>query len=355
MVQQALPVCVIGAGLIGMRHVQAALESPMVALTAIVESNPDHRAALALKGLPMVAGFEDIPIGTKAAIIATPTPNHHQMAIDLIGRGMGVLVEKPLTSTMAEAYSVVNAALTAGVPLITGHHRRCHPFMDAARARLVELGDIVGVQGIWSLRKHEAYFAPIWRRKAGAGPLMTNLSHEMDLLRFLIGDLSEVTAMTSAQQRGFEVEDTAAVAMRFDNGALGSFLISDAGASPWSFETGSFENPAIKGTGEDYIRITGSKGALEFPSLRLWRANYEGEVEWSKGLSAEKGQSFLSVDPIRSQLDRFAQIFEGVEDNILCDGAAGLAALQATLAAALSAKLARNVRCVDVPPDFQGI
>lgn len=70
MVQQALPVCVIGAGLIGMRHVQAALESPMVALTAIVESNPDHRAALALKGLPMVAGFEDIPIGTKAAIIS---------------------------------------------------------------------------------------------------------------------------------------------------------------------------------------------------------------------------------------------------------------------------------------------
>jgi hypothetical protein len=60
MVQQALPVCVIGAGLIGMRHVQAALESPMVTLTAIVESNPDHRAALALKGLPMVAGFEDI-------------------------------------------------------------------------------------------------------------------------------------------------------------------------------------------------------------------------------------------------------------------------------------------------------
>ncbi|HBQ22719.1 MAG TPA: gfo/Idh/MocA family oxidoreductase, partial [Alphaproteobacteria bacterium] len=58
---------------------------------------------------------------------------------------------------------------------------------------------------------------------------------------------------------------------------------------------------------------------------------------------------------IRSQLDRFAQIFEGVEDDILCDGAAGLAALQATLAAALSAKLARNVMCVDVPPDFQGI
>lgn len=352
---QPLPLCIIGAGSIGLRHVEVAQASPLIALTAIVEADETRRADLAAQGLPMVASLEDVPKATAAAVIATPTPAHHQNALDLIGQGLGVIVEKPLTATMAEGRAVIHAADAAGVPLVTGHHRRCHPFTIAARARLAGIGDLVGVQGLWSLRKHDRYYDPLWRRSAGAGPLMTNLSHEIDLLRFLIGDLSQVTALTSSARRGFEIEDTAALALRFENGALGSFLISDAGASPWSFEAGTYENPAIAGTGQDYLRITGTKGALEFPSLKLWRADYEGEVEWSKGLSADAGQSFARIDPIRAQMERFAALMAGKADDVLCSGADGLAAMEATLATALSAKQGQPVARGEVPPDFRGI
>lgn len=352
---QALPLCVIGAGSIGMRHVEVAQASPLIALTAIVEADAARRAELSAQGLPVVARLEDIPKSTKAAVIATPTGEHHQNALEMIGQGLAVIVEKPLTATLAEGRAVMDAAQRAGVPLVTGHHRRCHPFAIKAREMLAALGDLVGVQGVWSLRKHDRYFQPLWRRSAGAGPLMTNLSHEMDLLRFLIGDVAEVTALTSSARRGLEIEDTAALALRFDNGALGSFLISDAGASPWSFEAGSFENPAIAGTGQDYLRIIGTQGALEFPSLRLWLADYAGEVEWSKGLSPNASDPFPRIDPILAQMERFAHVVAGAEDDVLCSGADGLAAMEATLATALSAKCAQPVARGGVPPDFRGI
>ena len=169
----------------------------------------------------------DVPSHTKACVIATPTQAHNQNALDAIGRGWGVIVEKPLTATIREARQVIQAAHAANVPLVTGHHRRCHPFTIAGRAQLAQLGDLVAVQGLWCLRKHDSYFHQPWRRHAGAGVLMTNLSHELDLLRFLIGDVSQVSALSSSAQRGFEVEDSSTLALRFFIGTLGSFLISD--------------------------------------------------------------------------------------------------------------------------------
>lgn len=349
------PLCVIGAGFIGMRHIEVARNLRMIDLTAIVEADPLRRAALQDQGLPIVADMADVPSHTKACVIATPTQAHNQNALDAISRGWGVIVEKPLTATISEAREVIQAAHAANVPLVTGHHRRCHPFTIAARMRLAQLGDLVAVQGLWCLRKHDSYFDLPWRRHAGAGVLMTNLSHELDLLRFLIGDVSQVSALSSSAQRGFEVEDSSTVALRFVSGTLGSFLISDAAASPWSFETGSFENPAIGGTGQDYLRLIGTSGALEFPSLTQWVADQPGEVNWSTALIRKPGLEFARVDPIAEQMIRFAHVMEGQADDVLCSGADGLAAMQATLATALSAKLGRAVTMAEVDDHFRGV
>ena len=351
----AFPLCVIGAGSIGMRHIEVASNLPLIELTAVVEANPGRRAALQQQGLPMVADMADVPSRTKACVIATPTQAHYQNALDAISRGWGGIVEKPLTATIGEARALIHAARAADVPLVTGHHRRCHPFTIEARARLPQIGNLVAVQGLWCLRKHDSYFDASWRRHAGAGVLMTNLSHELDLLRFLIGDISQVSALSSHSQRGLEVEDSSTLALRFASGALGSFLISDAGASPWSFEAGSFENPAIGGTGQDYLRLIGTMGALEFPSLTQWVAGQAGAVEWSKPLICKHGPEIAQVDPIAQQMMRFVRLMEGQSDDVLCSGADGLAAMQATLATALSAKLGRAVTMAEVGDDFRGV
>lgn len=349
-----LPLCVIGGGTIGLRHAQVADEAPAIALTAVVEPEAQRRAALAGIGLPAVADLAEVPAATRAAVVATPTPAHRPVAAEALGRGWAVLVEKPLAATLGEARAMIGAAGTSGLPLFTGHHRRCHPFSRAARDALAEIGAPVGLQGLWSLRKPDAYFRPDWRRAPGAGPLLTNLSHEIDLLHFFFGRVTEATALTSSARRGLPIEDTAAIALRFENGALGSFLISDAGASPWAFEAACGENPDIAPSGEDYLRIVGTEGALAFPSLTLWGRSGPGEIEWSTPLTRHDGPGLARIDPIRAQIERFAAALEGGEDDVLCTGQEGLAALEATLAVALSATSGTPVRPDAVPGDYIG-
>lgn len=337
-----------------MRHIEVAQACPDTRISAVVEPVETRRDALCRMGLNAVETLDAVPPETRAAVIATPTPDHHLSALACLDRGWAVLVEKPTTATLDQAKQVIDSAATKVLPLITGHHRRCHPFSRATRAALGQIGALVGVQGFWSLRKHDSYYDAEWRCQPGAGPLMTNLSHELDLLHFFLGDIEEISALTSNARRGLVIEDTASLALRFADGALGSFLISDAGASPWSFEASSGENPAIAVSHQDYLRFVGTEGALEFPSLTFWGRSGPGEIEWSKPLRRSEGPAFERMDPLLEQLRRFVSVVNGGEDDVLCSGPDGARALEMTLAAALSAKLGRPVRAGGVPGDYTG-
>ena len=308
-----LPLCIIGAGSIGMRHVACAQASDAVRLTGIVD--PGRADAL--------ASLDAVPEDTRAAIVATPTGDHLATAMACLDRGWAVLVEKPLTATLAEAEALCDRADTLGLPLLTGHHRRCHPFVAVARDRIATLGPLVAVQGIWSLRKHDDYFDTDWRRGPGAGPILTNLSHVVDLLRLLAGKIVQVGAMTAQAARGLTVEDTAVLSFRFAGGALGSFTLSDAGASPWGFEAATGENPAIAVRGPDPLRFIGTTGALGFPSLRVWRG-----TDWRCAMTPQDPPDLPGVDGIAAQLARFAHVAQGVSDDGLATGRDGLAAMR---------------------------
>jgi predicted dehydrogenase len=340
-----LQICVIGGGSIGLRHTEQAVACDAVHLTVVVEPFEARRAELREMGLPVVAALDDVPTETRAAVVATPTPDHAPSSLETIARGWATLVEKPITQTIAEGAHLCAEAEKQGVPLITGHHRRCHPFTALARDRMDEIGDLVGINGLWSLRKHDTYYDVPWRRQKGAGPILTNLSHEIDLLRFFAGEIVELSAMGSNTQRGLEIEDTAAISFRFANGTLGTFLISDAGASPWAFEAASDENPAIAYSGQDAMRMIGTKGALSFPSLELWTGD---KVDWRYPLAKGTIPQMAKVDPIHEQLIRFANIANGGEDTLLATGRDGLATLAVT-EAVLKACESGKTETVELP------
>ncbi|ASM71384.1 MULTISPECIES: Gfo/Idh/MocA family protein [Roseobacteraceae] len=339
---EPVALCVIGGGAIGQRHISCALASQAVALTSVVEPHAPQAARLAARGVTVVPELSAVPDHTRAAIVATPTANHAATALACLERGWAVLVEKPITASYAEAVALCDRAEALGLPLMAGHHRRCHPFVGAARMRLAALGDLVAVQGIWSLRKHDSYFDPAWRRSAGAGPVLTNLSHEIDLLHCIVGPITQVTAMTANAVRGFEVEDTAALAFRFANGALGSFVLSDAGASPWAFEAATGENPDIAVRGDDPVRLIGTKGAMGFPSLQSWAATGETPPDWHSPLDLCAGPSYPAVDGIAAQIDRFAAVVAGGTDPILATGRDGVRAIAVLDAVAASARSGRT-------------
>ena len=104
----------------------------------------------------------------------------------------------------------------------------------------------------------------------GGSPILINLIHEMHNLRMLCGDITAVQAFASNATRGFAVEDTVAVNLRFVSGVLGSFMRSDTVASAPSWEQTSHDNKAYASyPDEDCYLIADTMGSLAVPTMRL--------------------------------------------------------------------------------------
>ena len=87
--------------------------------------------------------------------------------------------------------------------------------------------------------KPDSYLDAKWIRKLVGCPLIINLIHEIYCLWFIIGEIESVQAIASNTNRRSEIGDTISITMKFENGALGSFILSDTIASPYSWEMSS--------------------------------------------------------------------------------------------------------------------
>ena len=330
-------IALAGAGLVGRRHAEALRHHPDAALCAIADPSPDAGADLD-GGVARHAALDALLAAERpdGVILATPNALHAEGALACIEAGVPVLVEKPIAPSVAEARAMVEAAARAGVPLLCGHHRR-HAGAVREAARLIaagRLGPLVALQASAWLIKPDDYFDVRWRREPGGGPILINLIHEVDLVMHLAGPVASVSAMASSATRGFAVEDTAAVALRFASGALGTLSVTDTVPAPWSWELTAGENPAYPRTGESYLRIGGTLAALELPSLALWESR--GPRSWWSPMACERGVHAADADPFVRQIADFARVIrEGGKP--VCSGADGLLALAVVEAIARSA------------------
>ena len=241
-----------GAGLIGRRHIEEIDASGSAQLAAIVDPFPAAREVADTFGVPLYGSLAELFEADRpdGVVLATPNQLHVDGGLECVAAGVPVIVEKPIGDTVEGATRLVEAAEAAGVPLLTGHHRNYSPIMARAReiVRSGVLGSIVAVVGTALFYKPDDYFdvGGGWRREPGGGPILLNLIHEVNNLQSLVGDVVRVQATTSNATRGFPVEDTAAMVLTFANGALGTFLLSDAAASPRSWEQTSMENTSVR-------------------------------------------------------------------------------------------------------------
>lgn len=339
----ALQIAVAGAGLIGRAHIALIQKSKQCALAAIADPAPQAEAFAKEIGVPHFADLERMldEVEPQGVIVATPNAAHASNGLACVARGIPVLVEKPITETVDSAQKLVTAAKNASVPLLVGHHRRHSAILEQARdvIRSGKLGRITSVTAFTTFLKPEPYFDMTWRREPGGGPVLINLIHDIDDLRFLIGDIARLQAMTSSAVRGFAVEDSAVVNLQFANGALGSITCSDAAAAPWSWELTSGENPAYPHSREDCYFISGADGSLAVPTMRLW--NYGAERGWNAPLHQTQLVAD-EADPLARQLDHFCAVIRG-EAEPACSGDDGLKTLQATFAIHESAAAKREI------------
>lgn len=314
--KHAAKIAVTGAGLIGRKHIDAVAKCAHLA--AIIDPSPRAQGLAAQLNTVWFETLDecldrDRPDGV---ILATPNQLHAEQAIACIRRGVPVLVEKPIADSSANASRIVEAAHDADIPVLVGHHRRHNPIIRVAKAAIEsgKLGRLVAVNAQCWLYKPDEYFEPQWRREEGGGPVLINLIHDLDLLRHLCGEIVRVQTISSHRMRGFAVEDSAAILLAFENGAVGTVSVSDTAVAPWSWEFTAGENPAYPNVAAHAYSISGTHGALSVPDLKLW--NHPGKRGWWEPIEYEQLPA-ATADPFIDQLEHFLKVIAREEEPLV--------------------------------------
>ena len=292
---------IAGLGLIGARHLEHALKVPGIDVVGVIDP-------VVTSDLPQWAAIEDVDIDADAIVIATPSHLHAEHAEAAAARGWHMMIEKPVAHSLEAADRIIAAAERAGVHTLVGHHRRHHARVSALKALLEggEIGVPVLASLIWSMKKPDAYFANNWRSGADGSPVLINLVHEVDLLRFFFGEVTVVQGIGSNALRGATRVESGVATLGFASGLSASIAFADSALSPWGFEAGTGENPNIGTTRQDYLRITGSAGAVSFPSLTVW----SGASDWSEPARAVLRDVDSNV-PLEAQFAHFRDVVAG--------------------------------------------
>lgn len=341
-----LKIAVIGAGLIGKVHIAQIEASEECQLAAIVDPTEVGKAYAESKNTPWFANLEALlsTAEVDGVILATPNKLHSEQAQQCIASGVPTLIEKPVAHTVEEGQRLLSIAEASDVPLMVGHHRAHSPIMSKARAAIDAgaLGDLVAVTGSAMFYKPADYFdAGPWRTQLGGGPILINMIHEIGNLRYLCGEINAVQAIASNQRRGYAVEDTVGIVMRFESGVIGTFMLSDTAASARSWEQTSQENKQYSTyPDEDCYHIAGTMGSLSIPTMRLKRFNTDAVRSWYEPLACEQ-ITLAREDPLTLQLKHFCQVIRGEIDPLVSvrDGLQNLRVTEAILEAAKSEQL----------------
>ena len=326
---------VVGAGLIGSKHARLIDGHPECSLVGICDPDNERRLVAEEIGVPFYQYLPDLleEQHPEGAIVATPNGTHLDVAEVCARQGVDLMIEKPIADTLPAARRIVEMADSAGCRVLVGHHRRHNPLIQKARS-LVQggvLGRLIAVSMMWALLKPSDYFQVSWRsRRPHGGPILINLIHELDILRYICGEIHHVYAQSASMARGLEVEDTLSITLSLTNGAQGSIIASDATPSPWSYEISTGENPYYFHTSQNCYYFLGSDGALAFPRMELWRYGDSVRAGWQYPLS-QAYHKVTSVDPLVLQLKHFCQVIRGAE-SLLVDAEDGARSLALALA-----------------------
>lgn len=316
-----LEVALIGEGLIARFH----LDAWIGAGAAVRVYSDDGRAAdLAREfGVTAVDSLAAALDGADAVDICTPTGTHHEIAMAAIAKGVGIVVEKPLSASTAEAEAIVDAAERAGVRLYAAHDVR----FAAPFARLHGLVASGGIGDATVARFHfSAYHPRPWTGHATAqsgGILTDQMLHGVDLAYWIFGEVVRVHASYQGELATPAPEGAA---------ATGTAVLTHAGGaishvvSRWT----STPKPPVRVA----YHVSGSAGTVSYDS------EWPQEVRVSAGEAENFGYAGESV--FVNEMREFAQAFAGgPEPRVGARDA--LAAVRITQAAAESAWTGRAV------------
>lgn len=228
----------IGCGKVAGTHALACHRLPASEFVAVCDRNPERAEKLA--GKFHVRPYSDLAVMIKTEKVEVLSVcTHHTERVPIIemaaGLGVHVMVEKPITTTIEDCDRCLSAADTGRVRIGVVSQRRFYPpvqrmkeLLDSGRAGHPILVEVA----MLGWRSEEYYRSDHWRgtwKGEGGGVLVSQAPHYLDLMCWLAGPVAEVYGNWGTfNHPSIEVDDTAAAFLRFENGALGTLVLSNS-------------------------------------------------------------------------------------------------------------------------------
>ncbi len=301
MITQTVPTFVIiGAGGISKSYAQAFVQGLPFQLVGVADIRLESaKDVAAMVGVP---AYDDIDrmideLKPTAAIVCTPPSTHPEVCIRLMEQGVNVLCEKPLAISTEEAVRMAETAERCHVVFSMGSKFRFVADVQKTREIIDSgiLGDIILYEntfaGFCDMSKR-------WNSQpaiSGGGVLIDNGTHSVDILRFLLGNITELQVVEGRRIQNLPVEDTALLFVRTESGTMGNIDLS------WS----------LNKVRADFISLYGSKGTL---SVGWKESKYKlaDQKEWTVF-----GSGYDKVAAFGNQIKNFGAAILGTEELII--------------------------------------
>jgi UDP-N-acetyl-2-amino-2-deoxyglucuronate dehydrogenase len=341
-----ISVGLVGCGRISGKHIEAFNKHAQdLSLAAVCDVDPTALAAAekttGAKGYSSLTEMLD-RADIDAVVLATPSGLHSAQTIAAARAGKHVITEKPMATRWSDGIAMVKACDEAGVRLFVVKQNRSNSTLQLLK-RAVDLkrfGRIymVTINVIWS-RPQEYYDSAKWRGtwEFDGGALMNQASHYVDLVDWLVGPVESVHAYVATLARNIQVEDTAAVSVRWRSGALGTINVTML-AFPRNYE-GSITIVGEKGL----VRV----GGVAVNEIQTWEfADQHPDDAKVRAANYETTSVYGFGHPL--YYENVIATLRGKADAET-DGREGLHSLEVLIASYLSA---RDGRRVALPLDF---
>ena len=308
---------VIGVGAMGRNHARVYSELPDVQLVGVADADAEAAAAVATRHT--TRAYTDYrhmldELQPDAVTVAVPTADHLDVALQVIERGIHLLVEKPIAASVQEGRQIIAASEEAGVRLMVGHIERFNPAVVALKAHLAS-GELGRVFQIDARRQ-----GPFPARVKDVGVVIDLAVHDLDVMRYVTG--AEVVRVYAETERRIHStrEDLLTGLVRLDD-IIGTLTIN--WLTPTKIrelhvigERGMFRVDYL--TQDLYFYENATAQGAEWDTLRVLRGVSEGRM--IRHVVAKK-------EPLRAELEAFLSAVRG-EAPVAVTGEDGLKALE---------------------------
>lgn len=337
----------IGCGRISPNHIMAAKNNNLeiVAVCDIKKENAEDKILkfdLDSEKVNVYENYKEMLEKEKPELVAVATESgkHAAIALDCIAAGCHVIIEKPIALSIADADAIIKAGKEKGVIVCANHQNRFNKSIQEIRKALEKnrFGKLLyGTAHIRWARNHEYYDRAAWRGtwEQDGGALMNQCIHDIDLLRWMMGDeIDTVYGMTDRLIHSYiEAEDLGLAVVKFKNGSYGT-IEGTTNVYPKNLE--------------ETLYIFGEKGTVKAGGeavniIEEWKfSDYFGDEDIIKKECSENPPNVYGFGHTKLYRN-VVNAIEGKE-KLLVDGEAGKRALELVLAIYKSASEGKPVK-----------